>query len=225
MSIKIEEIQTALNGLVPASFAGFPVILIATLLLGLLAIYSYKIFRIALTVGGAIIFGALGSIVIAPFIIKFIPTPPVGIELEYAIGFAFALLGGCIMKFFFKVALFISGAGAGVVLGAPICAIIRGIFPTVELFNHQLGEWVVSGVCALILGIISLFLFKFIYIVSTSLGGMIGAVVLIVASIKPQAGNAAMMVAILIGLIAGTIAAINQYKTSETKSRRSEQEQ
>ena len=220
MDMDLGSVQGSLTGIVPeqfADFAGFPIILIATLILGLMAIYSYKIFRITLTLGGAIVCGLVGSSLVAPIVVGLLGEgAPLGIEMEYAIGFIFALIGGVTMNFFFKVALFISGAGAGWMVGSTIVtSIVRSILPTVEFLNTSIGEYVINGVCAIIVGVLSLFLFKFIYIVFTSLGGMIGASLLIVTSIKPEAGNAATMVAIAIGFIAGIIAAVNQYKSSD----------
>ena len=109
--------------------------------------------------------------------------------------------------------------------GTSVCAIVQSFLPDVEFFSQQIGVWVIDGICAIIVGVLSLFLFKFIYIVSTSLGGMVGAAVLIVSTIKSHAGGYATAVAVLIGIIAGIIAAVNQYKTSgDSKPKRNDQE-
>ena len=228
MDMNVDSIVDSMNGVVPgelAQFAGFPIVLIATLILGLLALYSYRIFRITLTVGGAIAFGLVGSVLVAPLLTGLIGELPAGLQMEYICGFLFALIGGVTMKFFFKVALFVSGAGVGWMFGTSVCAIIQSFLPDVEFFSQQIGVWVIDGICAIIVGVLSLFLFKFIYIVSTSLGGMVGAAVLIVSTIKPHAGGYATAVAVLIGIIAGIIAAVNQYKTSgDSKPKRNDQE-
>ncbi len=228
MDVNVDSIVDSMNGAVPeglSSFVGFPIVLIAVLVLGLLALYSYRIFRITLTLGGAIAFGLVGSIVIAPLLKGMIGELPLGFQMEYVLGFIFALIGGVTMKFFFKVALFVSGAGVGWMFGTSVCAIVQSFLPDVEFFSQQIGVWVIDGICAIIVGVLSLFLFKFIYIVSTSLGGMVGAAVLIVSTVKPQAGGYATAVAVLIGIIAGIISAVNQYKTSgDSKSKRNEQE-
>ena len=148
-----------------APYAYFVIAIVAALLLGLMAIYSYKILRITLTLGGASVFGVLGCFLLAPFLQKFI-TVPEEINFSFAVGFVCAIIGGLLMNLLFKFALFVSGAIAGWMLGTTVINGILGtLFPTVEFFNTQLGDLVVDAVCAITVGVVSLFLFKFVYIV------------------------------------------------------------
>ena len=216
-------VQGSLEQIIPEQYAGFPIMLVAVLLLGLLALYSYKIFKITLTLGGAIVFGMIGNSMLTPIILGFMEKAPEGINLGIAVGFVCALIGGVLMNFFFKLALFISGAGAGWMVGATVVELVRGLFPTVEFLKGDLGALVISAFSALTLGVLSLFLFKFIYIVFTSLGGMIAAIVMVVTSIKPDPGIGVLSVAVVIGMIAGIIAAAGQSKSS-SKNHHNERE-
>ena len=228
MNVDLNSILNEVAAVLPpefAGFVGFPVVLVAVILLGLLAMYSYKIFRITLTVGGSIVCGVLGSMFVAPFVTGFIGKSVMGFDMVYSIGFICALLGGLLMNSFFKLALFISGAGAGWIMGGTVVyGLVVAMLPNVPYINEPLGMLCVKGVCALVVGILSLFLFKFIYIVFTSLGGMIGAILLVIISVKPHPGTPVLMVAVLIGLILGIIAASKQYKNSGDKPHHAEDE-
>lgn len=228
MNVDLNSILNEVAAVLPpelAGFAGFPIVLVAVLLLGLLAMYSYKIFRIILTVGGSIVCGTLGSTFVAPLVVKFVGQTVAGFDMVYSIGFICALLGGLLMNAFFKLALFISGAGAGWIMGGMfVYGMIVAMFPNIPYISEPLGMICVKGICALVVGILSLFLFKFVYIVFTSIGGMIGAIVLVIISIKPHPGTPALMIAVLIGLILGIIFAIKQYQSSGDKPHRAEDE-
>ena len=112
--MNLDSVQGTLTGMIPeqyAGYAGFLIVLVGALVLGLLAIYSYKIFRITLTLGGAIVFGVLGCFLLAPIVTGMMgEAVPKDISMPFAVGFVCAIIGGVLMKFLFKFALFVSGA-------------------------------------------------------------------------------------------------------------------
>jgi hypothetical protein len=219
MNFAIDSVFGTMGEYLPEEFAGylgFPVILVAVLICGLMAIYSYRIFRLSLTVFGAIGLGVVGGNIVAPLLINAMGEAPEGISMVAVCGFISALIGGLLMNFLFKVALFLSGAGAGFGLGiSVVLPLLINQFPDSTFFAGEGGFWVVGGVCALILGILFIFLFKFLYIVSTSMGGMITASLLVCTAIVPDGGVIVVAASIIIGFVAGIFAAVKQYKACE----------
>ena len=189
---------------------GFVITLASVLVLGLIALFSYKIFKLSLTIIGALAFGAIGSMFLAPLLINAIGE--VGaVNLTAIVGFVCALIGGLLMHFLFKLALFVTGAAGGWFFVAPfVLALLQSQFEA-EFFATETGYYVVSAVCALLAAILFMFLFKFLYIVITSVGGMTVAGFMVGSAIMPA--NLIVWVAFAaIGLIAGIFAAVYQYK-------------
>ena len=214
----MDGLLNSFEGVLPEEFAGmlgFPIILVAVLILGLTALYSYRIFKIMLTVSGVLGAGISGYLVVAPLILKSLASAPEAIDLQVIIGLVMALLGGLLINLLFKVALFLSGAASGFLAGVSvILPLLINQFPDSEFFTGNAGMWVVGGICALILGILCIFLFKFLYITISSVGGMTGAAVLIGSQVAPTGGTIVLIVSALVGVIAGIFAAVHQYKVA-----------
>ena len=207
----------SLEDVLPAGMAEFifPISLVVVLILGLSALYSYRIFKIMLTVTGALGAGIGGYLGAAPLILNSLESVPEAFDLKVVIGIVAALLGGLLINFLFKVALCLSGAAVGFLGGSTlILPLLINQFPDSEFFTGNAGLWVVGGICALILGILFIFLFKFFYIVTSSLGGMIGASVILGVQVAPNSGMIAIIISALIGVIAGIFAAVFQYKSA-----------
>lgn len=188
----------------------FAVMLASAVALVVFAFWGFKIFRVCLPLGGAIAFGAVGNLLIAPLVTGAIGGEALylgsfGIDIAAAIGVVCAILGAVIMGVFFKFALFLLGAGTGYVVGANVFYMI-GNGATEGFFASNVAFYIVAAVAALIVAILFVLLFKYIYIFVTSVGGLaeVGAIIALtlMVDIIPVVLYAAMAVGAIVGIFA-----------------------
>ena len=189
----------------------FPVTLAIVLALGFLAFYSFRVFRVMLTLGGAAAFGVIGSMVVAPLLTTNLGIQLQGISIVAAVGFVFALIGGLLAHFLYKLALFIAGAGAGYLIGSVILLPILQNSLNIAFLSSPAGQIVVPVVVAIIMAILFIFLFKFLYIVLTSVGGMALAGAFVGSSIITGM-PIVLYASAAVGAIIGIFAAVSQFR-------------
>jgi hypothetical protein len=172
-----------------------------------------------LPIEGALIFGLIGSYV-APIATGALGMQNIGpVNLSVLIVFVLALIGALLMKFFYKLAIVIIGAAGGWSVGTAVSGIIALSFPDMTFFatsesGFSWGTLIISGICALIVAALSVFIFKGIYIVITSVFGMISAAVL--AGISLFGADVMIITASgAVGLVAGIICCVHQFRTAE----------
>ena len=221
------EIPTDIEGLTAylSNFInGFGPVLVVTIIaiLAVVATWSWRLFKLELPVVGAIIFANLGAIV-APMIINAAQMEYVGpISLNAIVIMACALLGAILMGVLYKLAIILVGAAGGWVIGNVISGVIAANQPDLEFFKSvdgslPIGYIIVSAVCAVILGLLAVFIFKALFILITSIGSMISAGALVGSTIINYADENALAViglCSILGVIAGIICAVHQFKTA-----------
>jgi len=189
--------------------------LVCVLVGGLVALYSYKVFRIVLVLVGSLVFGAVGGIFLGPWLEEVLTFIPETINFSAILGFLLAILGGFIMHFFLKFALFVTGAAIGwfgmYVFGLPFLTLQ---FPDVEFFSSDAGKILLPILAAIILGVLFIFLFKFLFIVITAFGGMTFSAFFAVIAVMPSFDTIALIVLLAIGVVAGICATVFQYKSN-----------
>ena len=189
--------------------AGFPAVLGIVIALIILAFYGYRLWSFEVKIIVAIALGVVGwSLATAYIPLESIPE---GINLPVIIGIACAILGAVIAKFLFKLSIFASGAFLGFSLGSVVFyPLLLGILTDVAFMYEPYMIYVVGGVIALLLGILFVTLFKHVYIIISSLGGMITAGFLVGTLIMPS--NAGIFVGVILGIVMGIVAMTKQYK-------------
>jgi len=207
-----EETMAQLEELYAQMLASFPILLSVALALILVALYSYRIFRLELSVGGAIGCGTAGYLFLAPFILEKIPNLPEGIDFAAIIAIVCAILGWVLIYALHKISLFLCGAGVGFYIGMILAAYLAAALPDAAIFQNNIVFWVICGICALALGIIFVFLFKPLYIILTSFGGMIGAAMLMAIAIFGQPDSIVLYVTLGVGAVLGIIGTVVQFK-------------
>lgn len=209
------DVTTLMNDYAVAILIGLALALVVE------ACYSYKLLRINLVLIFGVTFATVGAVLGGMFI------PAVsGVNVGVAIGAVCGIIGALIGKNCFKFCMFICGAGLGYVVGAIVVALFA---PQVAFLQDPIVALVVLAVCALIIGILSIFILKTVYILVMSVGGMTVAGALaglavtegVVVSITGSSFSYTLpenLVFVLagaaVGLIAGIIAAVYQFRNS-----------
>ena len=194
---------------------GFPIILGALLGCIVLAFYGYRILKFALVAIGAIGFGVLGNMILAPLALGAMGEVSTDFNLAVIIGLVCAAIGALLINFLYKLAIFVSGAAVGYYIGTFVYVWLAGRFTDVAFFAEEYAPIVVGAVCALLVGLLFLFLFKFVYILSTSVGGMVSAGYVLATSIVTVPNPVVTYVCLGLGLVVGIIALVHQFKTAE----------
>lgn len=221
------EIPTDIEGLTAylSSFVnGFGPVLVITMIafLAVVATWSWRLLKLALPVVGAIIFANVGAM-LSPMVVNAAQMEYVGpVSLNALVIIACALLGAILMGVLYKLAIILVGAAGGWVVGNFICGVIAANQPDLEFFkwvdgNMPIGYIIVSAICAVILGLLAVFIFKALYILTTSLGSMLSAGTLLgftIINYADENSYAVIAVCTVIGVIAGIICAAHQFKTA-----------
>ena len=194
----------------------FPIMLITVICLTFFAYYGYNLFRKALFVVGAVIFGAAGSLYLSPIILTTLgEAAPQNVNVSVVTGIICAVLGAVLIRFLYKFALFICGTLFGYTAGCLILAPLLAQVTKVEWFLTQTGMVVIGAALAIILGIVCVTLFKPVFIISSAIPGMIYSGATLGASIFVSSDEVAVTVCSVIGLLVGMHAAYYQFKHSE----------
>ena len=194
--------------------AMFPVVLVAVIGLGFLAFRGFWFFEKALTVMGAIFFGAAGSTMLGPIVVASLgESAPANVNLSVIIGLICAALGAVLIRVLYKVALFVCGAFFGYTAGHAIAALLASLTKA-EFFTTGNGDLITCIVVAVLVGILCVFLFKPVYIIVTSIPTMVAAGILLGTSIVTTGDQTVLIVSGVVGLIVGIAAASHQFKHS-----------
>lgn len=204
-----EEIVAMFSDPVSILQAGFPVILGIVISLIILAFYGYRLWSYEVKIIVAIVLAVVGYTLSSTYIP--LESIPEGINLPVIIGFVCAILGAVIAKFLFKLSIFASGAFLGFSLGSVVFyPLLLGILTDMPFMYEPYMIYVVGGVIALLLGILFVTLFKHVYIIITSLGGMITAGYLVGVLIMPS--TTGIFVGVILGIVMGIVSMTKQYK-------------
>ena len=179
--------------------------IILALLCVFVAFYSARIFKIVITLGGALAFGSLGSLGAAYALTNF-PTLNLPESLPAIAGIVCAVLGVFVSYALFSLATFIVGAAATAVVTFKVVT----VFIPVDSLPKQL---LITLVAAIIGGILMVVFFKLLFILLTSFGGM-GAAGLLVATCLVPNNPMLMLAVIAVFLVAGLFAMGYQFKHS-----------
>ena len=187
---------------------GNVILTLAMVIVGfVIALYSYKIFRVTLSVMGAVIFGFVGESYVAPAVIT---TASEGMfNYSALVTLGCALVGAILMGVILKLALFVCGGAVGYLSGGFIAGLLA---PSIEFFATETGVLVAGIAAAVILGVLSIFLFKLLYILGTGLAGMYIVGVALVGYAMQGSSEIVVYAPYAIAVLGGLIATVVQYK-------------
>ncbi len=190
--------------------------LAAIVVLGILAFFGYKIFKVVLTLGCSVGLGFVSHMFLSEIIMNAVGDAlPSFIDPTIIVALLFALLGAVLSIVAYKLVVLALGAGVGYLLGGTITQVIVSLAPDVAFLNSSACVIVVSALAALIGAILFGFLFKLIYILATSVGGMAAAGVLAATLIVPAAGLPVIIGGAVAGGVFGIIPLVYQAKKNQ----------
>jgi hypothetical protein len=200
-----------------------PLFICVALVLAIVACYSYKLLRLTFLCTFTVVLGVVGATVADMFI------PAVaGIEISGAVGLVCGIIGAVIGKKCFKLCAFVFGAAEAYVAANSVVL----MFPDIELFQNPIAVLIISIVCALIIGILSIFIYKALWIIVASVGSMVlsgaavgyalteGAAFVLdsatnsLVATYPAENPIFILAGMAIGLIVGIVVAVNQFRNS-----------
>ena len=179
------------------------------------ALFGYKLFKIELAITGAATFGLLGFWYLAPLIVNALgERVPENVNLYVITGLACAAIGAVLVILIHKLAIFVGGAAAGAAIGWGVCMLVGMYYTESEFINSMAGRIVFAVVGGLIFGVLFLFLFKPIYIIVTSVGGMVVVGYLVASSVMSIESPIVVGISMAVGGLLGVFAAVYQFRSN-----------
>ena len=129
-----------------------------------------------------------------------------------------AIVGLVLARYAFKFSVFLFIGYTSYEAGVGIVKKLAETYPDIEFFATATGELVISIALGVVLAFLSIFLFKFILIALTALGGMALCATFVVDAILPTMPE--WYIVIPAGAVVGILAIIFQFKNTSVYSRR-----
>lgn len=179
--------------------------LLAIVALVVSAFFAMRMFKVYMCIIGTFSFGFVGYTVAS-----MLPLPEVeGINLVAVIGLVAALVGLIISPFLQRLVLFVGGAAAGYALGIFVASMIGTAAPV-----NEIVATIIAAIIALIVGGLTCAIFKPMYIIITSLGGM-AVVGVLVCTLVIGIDMTAVIVSLIVGAVIGIIPMIYQFNCEQ----------
>jgi hypothetical protein len=193
----------------------FPITLLTIILLASWACFGYRIFKFTLTALGALSFGAIGNLVISPFLEDKLTSLAEKINLPIILGLVFAILGAILVNLAEKFAVFAMGGGVGFLLGKLILSKLVTAFQGSEFLGEKYSEVIVPAICALTLALLFTFKFREIYISTSGILGMILLSQIVLDISVPAPTEITQYAFLAFGGVLGVIACAYQFRREE----------
>ncbi len=210
-----EEIYGALTEMLASIPAIGALIVIGVCLL--LAFFSYKIFKFCLVLAGAVGGFFLGSTLISPIMSAYL-----NIEMEYLpiiVGVVCAVILGILAIALHKLFIFLSGAAAGWLLLSGVAYMLAEMIYDAAgglPIDESVLSLLLTGVFAIIIGLITVWLFKVLYIITTSLANAISAAFIAAFTWLSDMMPTSVYIALGVGAVIGVFAMIAQFKMNSS---------
>ena len=207
----MDEALSSMNGLsgMLAELGGGSVPIVIAIAAGLIvfALFSYKIYNIALFLIGAAAGGVPSFMYLAPLLQDAFEIYEDWFPIVVAL--VGALLGVAIIKALQKLAIFIAGAALGYFLGGFINNAVAASGEN-EFLATMPGSIIIPIVAAVIVGILAGKMFRPVFIIGTALVSSLAAVSLIFGVYF----GGLTVIGLIIGIVLGAGASIFQFKTT-----------
>ena len=172
---------------------------IIALALLLFAFFSYKLFKLGLVITGLVGGATLGTNFVLPIVEKIVGD---GVEnLSLVVMIICAVIGAVLVLGLKKFAIFACGAFIGYTVGAAINASVAAMLAN-DMLLELPGSLIVPIILAIACGILAKFVFKFIYVIGTSLCAAVAAISMLITAFIPSIAVAALPIGAVIGIVA-----------------------
>ena len=213
-----------LYGLIPAQvfdiYAKYrvPVLIAAICVLVLLAFEGHKLFKMALHV--ALPAGAAigGYMFLAPFVAKYADKLPIPdyVEISALVAIVCALVGLFISKCAYNFVIMLLGGAVGYAFGHfYLWHVIKNFFSSLSFLDTNIARYIIGGVCASVLVLVFVLLFKHVFIIGSSFGCMAVAALLLQKVAVPTANDMMKGCFVLVGIAVAVFAVVHQYREEE----------
>ena len=195
-----------------------PALIVAICLLVLIAFEGHKLFKMALHVAIPAGAAVLGYMFLAPFVVKYAGALPIPeyIEIPALVAIVCALLGLFISRCAYNFVIMCLGGGCGFLFGYVYAwRVIRNFFSSLEFLNTPMARYIIGGVCASVLVLVFVLLFKHVFIIGSSFGCLGFAGLLLQKLVVPTADDMMKGCFILVGLAVAVFALVHQYREEE----------
>ncbi len=224
--ISFEEIMGQINGLIskiPADILAFYeankilCLIGAICLLTLVAFEGYKLFKMVVYAGGAFVFGFIGLRYLAPEFPESIRTMVTNlVDFDIAVAIVCALIAVFLCRFAYDFMIMILGGVAGYFLGSMyIYKLLISYFNTLDFLQNDVVKYVIGGIVSAMFSILFILLFKHIFMIFSSFGGMIGGAILLQSLLIPTGDDSIKISFVVLGAAVGVFALVHQYKEEE----------
>ena len=193
------------------------VLMAAICLLALFAFEGYKLFKLVVYAGGAFGFAYVGYNFLAPLLAGSVGgMVPDIINFNALVAILCAAVSIFLTRFAYNFMIALLGGGAGYLLGSMfIYKILIGYFNTLDFLKAEYVKHIIGGVFAAIFGILFILLFKHVFMILTSFGGLIDAALMLQMLLVPEADWNVKICFILVGVAIAIFAVVRQYKEEE----------
>lgn len=179
--------------------------------LAIVAFFGFKLLRIELVIAGAIIGYSIGSTTLVALVGDSIT----GVNIALILGIVCAVIGVLLSAKVYRLMIFVYGGLIGYVVGTVLFPGMVAGFTSLPVSAETLVT-VMSVVVGIIFAFVIYRLFKPLYIISTSIFGMLCVGTLTLALIS--GGNeTASGIGAIVGLVIGVFAMIHQFKANRDK--------
>lgn len=183
----------------------------------LIAFEGYKLFKMVIYAGSAFLFGLIGYWYISPELEASIkPMIPDMIDYHVLVAIVCALVAVFLCRCAYNFMIMLLGGVSGFLLGSTVIYnAFVGYFNTLDFLKMDAVKYIIGGVFAVLFSILFILLFKHLFMLITSIGGMISAAVLLKMVLVPDGDETVKLCFIVLGFAVGILAVVNQYKEEE----------
>lgn len=193
------------------------ILLAAICILALFAFEGYKLFKMLIYAGSAFGFAYVGYMYIAPLLAQHVGSyVPEIIDFNILVAVLCGVIAIFLTRFAYNFMIMVLGSAAGYFLGSMlIYEILVDYFNTLDFLKAGYVKHIIGGVFAAILGILFILLFKHVFMILTSFGGLIDAALILQTLLVPNADWNVKICFILVGIAIAIFAVVRQYKEEE----------
>ena len=203
------------EGTIPAEVTTYladPATLIALALLTFaVAFFGFRIFKAVFPILFAATLAGVG-LAYAPTLFETIGLSLDFIDLTVTVAVVLAILGLILGRYAYKFSLFVYVGYSAYLYAAATVAQMAAQNPDLTFLSNEIAAIAIAVVAAIIVAVLANFLFKLLYIVITSIGGMALCAVFVTDAVMTTMPAA--LIVLGAGAVIGIFAAVKQFKDS-----------
>lgn len=196
-----------------------PALILTVALLFIFARYSYRLFKIILPLSCILLGSMVGANLLGPVLEKSLPDMAKYINPAYVAAFACAAVVALLCFKLLKLAIILTGAGVGYLFVSGLVhnllratEFVSDILVNTDMETAVLFSTILTVICIFVTVVLFHFLFKYIYILATSIGACaaaLGVAAVFIFANTPIA-ETSIIVAVCIGALIGLVLSFKQ---------------